>query len=261
MINKFLACVFILFVSNACDDDDQKCCECLEAQGKSDAYIYPLTPASPEWINLKTGEEMYQACQIPSNILKNMCTLGLIDSWQTYPLYITVFAWPTPQRGIEEMQSNFNGLKELLNRNDAGEKLLLKYEILDPAGYNPSGSSIEKGKYAILLKIFELTMSQKSILDQLNSSEKKDIVIHALKKRLIKESDPLYEPFTDIGDVYLMARVMIADNYQDFINILNNDSQIQFFTQSALYTVESGNPNPREDLDKIVESAKMYLSK
>lgn len=260
-LGPFTIFLSLLLFFPGCNRDNAKCCDCLEAQGKSDEYIYPLTPASPGWANLKTGEQMYQACQIPSNRVKDMCTIGLIDSWLTYPLLLNVFAWVTPQKGIEAMQKNFDGLSELLVRSDAGVKLLVRYKILDPSGYDPQSSSADKGKFVISLTVFELTIAQKSIIEKLSSAGRKELVREALKKRTAKVLDKIYSPLSNPSDVYIMARTMIYDNYPEFVTILNSDTTIQHFSESAEYAYSATNPNPGQDLNTIIEIAKTYVSK
>ncbi len=259
--NLFAIILSLLPSLSRCNKENAKCCDCLEAQGKSDVYVYPLTPGSAGWANLKTGEEMYQACQIPSNLMREMCTIGLIDSWITYPLLINVFAWVTPQRGIEAMKGNFDGLNELLaNRTDAGIKLLAKYKRLDPSSYDPQMSSAQKGNFVISLTVFELTIAQKSIVEELSSVGRKDLVTEALKKRSAKALDTLYAYLANPSDVYIMARTMIHDDYTAFKTILDTDSTVKHFSETAEYAYPSNDPNPGRHLDLIIETAKTYIA-
>lgn len=252
--------LLVLLLTSGCDHDE-KCCECLEARGEADSYTYPIQPGSPEWANLKTGEEMYQACQIPSATLEKMCTHGLIESWLTYPLLLNVFAWVTPQRGIDEMRQNFNGLNELLNnRSDGGTKLLSRYQSLDPSGYDAQWSSAEKGRYVITITAFELTVAQKSILDKLSALERIALLEEAVKKRIIKEGDSLYEPLANPSDVYIMARVMIHDDFEKFMQVIEQDFEIKHFSETGEYIYSAGNPDPGEDLTRIIEIAKSYVA-
>jgi hypothetical protein len=254
----FLLMVSFALIANSCDDRDIKCCQCIEDNGESDAYIYPLTPESPEWASLSSGEEMYQVCQIPTGTLRNMCTVGLVDSWLTYPLLFNLFAWLTPQAGIDRLRDNFNGLNELLNRRDVGGKLLAKYKQVDPSGYNPDWSNADKGKYSISLFVLELTLAQKQSLEFLTSIEIVELMTEAIKKRDSKETDSIYEPLSDISDVYIMARVMIHQKYEPFLLLVDNDPEIKFFSDSCVYGYVEGT-DPSEDLDQIVMYAKNYL--
>lgn len=259
-MNRACAIAFLSWMlALSCSQQDINCCDCLEASGASDPHDYPMLPGSSEWAALKTGEEMYQACQIPNHTLKNMCTVGLVDSWLTYPLLINVFAWITPQRGIEEMQQNFNGLNELLtNRDDAGTKLLSRYALMDPSGYGSDWSSEEKGKFAITLTVFELTIAQNSSLQKMSAQQRIDLLREAIRKRSAKASDTLYEPLANRSDVYIMARVMLYDHFDEFVQVTTQDNEIKHFSETCQYLYLSGNPNPGEDLEKIIEIAVSY---
>lgn len=74
-----------------------------------------------EWKNLQSLDEMIEACQIPTTILNHLSTEKLIDVVLDYPLAINIFAYDTPKEGITQLASYFNGLQELVERDDAVE--------------------------------------------------------------------------------------------------------------------------------------------
>jgi len=89
----------------------------------TEAYNYPIVPEMAEWAELKSLSEMIEVCQIPENILNNMTTEALIETVINYPLLINMFAYDKPQQGFKEVSSYFNGLQELVNRDDVSPKL------------------------------------------------------------------------------------------------------------------------------------------
>lgn len=86
-------------------------------------FHYPLTPEMDEWKSLRSLDEIIDACQIPSDILSRLSTESLIDIVLDYPLAINIFAYDTPEEGINKLSSYFNGLQELESRSDAVELL------------------------------------------------------------------------------------------------------------------------------------------
>jgi hypothetical protein len=202
---------------------------------------------------------MYQACQIPSNILKSMCSIGLIDSWFKYPLLFNVFAWTTPQMGMDKMRNNFNGLNELFLRSDIGLKLFNKYKQFDPSGYDPNWSSADKGKYAIDLFVLELTQAQTESINTLTSIERKDVVREALKKREKKETDSLYNSLSDTSDAYLMARIMLHENFAPFVTDTASDNNLKIFTDTCLYQIPLDATDPKLILKKIINNASIFI--
>ena len=85
-MKKFILFLIILLTCISCKKEIPKCCECLEAQGISDKYIFPIRPGMEEWAQLKSHKEMVDVCQIPESILNDMCTIGLVDTYYDYPL-------------------------------------------------------------------------------------------------------------------------------------------------------------------------------
>ena len=248
--------IFIILVG--CGDKNAKCCDCLEASGKSDKYEYPLKPGMPEWANVPS-DQIYNVCQIPEGVLKDMCPVGLVDSWFTYPLKNFVFVWPTPQEGIEKLTAKFNGLNSLLQTTNAKEILLKDYSEFDPSGYATNATIDDLGRYANDLFILELTIAQNKIIVKLSKDQRKALVAEALRKRILKDNDQIYNSLFNVSDAYIMSHVMIQDQYQPFINDLTDPSLI-YFTQTCIYLYQANSVNPRENLTKILDHAKNYIN-
>lgn len=68
-------------------------------------------------------DEKIDLLQIPTDSLKNMSTDELIESVKNYPLYMDMFAFESYSEGFESLLGSFNGLSELVNRQDAYSKL------------------------------------------------------------------------------------------------------------------------------------------
>ncbi|MBD5157567.1 MAG: hypothetical protein HDT13_08045 [Butyrivibrio sp.] len=94
---------------------------------ESDFY-YQITPQYAEWSDFKTTEEMYKACQIDMEILKNMSTEELVKAVADYPLMINIYAYDSMGQGLEALRRHFDGLNELLERSDTIEGLCVYME-------------------------------------------------------------------------------------------------------------------------------------
>jgi hypothetical protein len=95
------------------------------AQNKtSRVYDFPTNPSTEEWKELKKEKERIEALQIPDNLLKSMTTDDLIITCINYPAFGHFTAYNTGKEGISRVISKFNGLKELLARQDAPSKML-----------------------------------------------------------------------------------------------------------------------------------------
>jgi hypothetical protein len=171
-------------------------------------------------------------------------------------MQIVIFAWDQPQAGFEQLRLEFNGLEELLSRNDIGEKLFNTYVEYNPSGYDPNWSITDKGKYSIILFIIELTQAQDASIKSLSSAKRKEVVKEALNKRVAKESDSLYSPLSDISDAYLISRILLFEKYTPFVNEISSDNDLEFFTRTCMYVIQVDSPDPRLKLNKILDHGK-----
>lgn len=87
-------------------------------------YVYPVTPVMDEWKNFNSHSEMIQACQIPEDILSCMSTEALAETVVNYPLLSDMLAWSDATLGFQSVLDSFNGLQELLAREDGVTYLL-----------------------------------------------------------------------------------------------------------------------------------------
>lgn len=94
-------------------------------------YEYPVTPLMEEWKEFDSHIEMIEACQIPDNILKHLSTPALAETVANYPLLSDMLAWSDKDVGVQSVASNFNGLEELLSRENGIDYLLATTPMLD----------------------------------------------------------------------------------------------------------------------------------
>ncbi len=88
-----------------------------------DPYRYPVLPGSDEWKALDSHADKVSACAIPDEILERMSTEALLDSVLNYPLLGDIYLWDTVPQGLEAVSSGFNGLQELMEREDISRVL------------------------------------------------------------------------------------------------------------------------------------------
>jgi len=81
-------------------------------------YTYPVVPGTDAWAALETRADMAEACMIPEELLSEMTTSALLETVLNYPLLADIMAFNSAEQGVERVASGFNGLQELLLRND-----------------------------------------------------------------------------------------------------------------------------------------------
>ena len=151
----------------------------------SDAYDYPIKPGTDEWKALGSHEQMLKACQIPEKLLHRMSTTGLVETVLNYPLLGDWLAYNTFEIGIESVRKQFNGLSELLSRDDAGVALIASYQTIDPGTIDMNSSIAEQAEYYFRILNIELLLSQDSVISNLSVTDLQNLISQA---RIIYES-------------------------------------------------------------------------
>ena len=85
----------------------------------NEAYKYPILPGTKEWNEYDSTMKRVEACKVPMEILEEMSTEALVETIVTYPYFTNVTAWDTLEMGVEALNEQFGGIKELLTREDA----------------------------------------------------------------------------------------------------------------------------------------------
>lgn len=91
-------------------------------------YNYPVLPGTAEWADFTTRDQKIAVCQIPEPLLENMSTKSLALTVLNYPLLNDYIAYNDHLLAAENMAMEFNGYRELLQREDINAVLLDLYE-------------------------------------------------------------------------------------------------------------------------------------
>ena len=105
--------------------DDDKSWHVTEKVYFGDNYTgfkYQVIPGTDNW---PYGDhwKMVEMCQIPIEECKSMSTNQLLDTVVAYPLMGDIMAYDDWKTGFEVIKSSFNGLSELLTREDLDSAL------------------------------------------------------------------------------------------------------------------------------------------
>ncbi len=141
-------------------------------------WDYPVKSGTDEWKKLNSNQEKVTACQIPSNVLKELTTPELLEICLKYPLINDIYAFNNIYDGLNKLKNDFNGIRELINRKDAGIIILKKYRNTNKNTklLLRNIQDIEKGEYIILVSTLELLMSYKEIFNNIVYSKQKTIM-------------------------------------------------------------------------------------
>jgi hypothetical protein len=126
---------------------------------------------SKEWNNL-TVAQRWQAVNIPEDELNKMSTNDLIEHCINFDFMWDIFNYPDYGGGLNVVIENHNGLRELLNRKDAGKLIFDFYQNIDLNKIIEIRESADRGEFAAKVFFLELYLSHNNILNQLKGKEK-----------------------------------------------------------------------------------------
>jgi hypothetical protein len=204
----------------------------------TEAYEYPVKPGTDAWRAFTTHEEMLKACQIPESTLRTVSTEGLVETVLNYPLYDDVLAYNSPQQGFDAISSEFNGIPELLNRQDAGTVLLAKFKAVDPTAIGEDWTDLQKGCYVFNLIDIETLLAQQAIISNLGDAQYPDLVRECLVKINTERQSEMYGGISKESCLWVIARVLQYAIYEPFIRKVAADRLYQDFVARGFYATD-----------------------
>lgn len=162
--NKFCSTLsaLLIFLLSACGEET--------FEEKADVFsaqqYYKVLPGTQAWEEFTTHQQMVEASQLPAELVEQMTTEELLLVVANYPLLGDIGLFNNRANGFSKVAERFNGLKNLAERPDAGEK------ILDELRKLPSSKNIQHEIPLSLLasqRVFfsQLTMQQLNDLRQI----------------------------------------------------------------------------------------------
>ena len=126
---------------------------------------------SEEWNGL-TVAQRWQAVNIPEDELNQMSTSDLIEHCINFDFMWDIFNHSNYGVGLNVVIENHNGLRELLNRNDAGESMLNLYNKIDLNEVIKIKEPVDRGEFVGKIFFLELFLCYPKILNQFKGNEK-----------------------------------------------------------------------------------------
>ena len=161
-----LGCIVIASQTNTRKDISNRSPSFRSPINTEDTYVAPINPydTPEEWAQFRTGFERTEATQIPAEILSEISTAGLVNTYlNSHFFFGHIFTNTNIQDGFDATVGVYNGLQELLSRGDCGTALLDLYKALDLK------MLYENDEYPFLrLQSIELLCSQESVLNTLS---------------------------------------------------------------------------------------------
>ncbi|MFA5248594.1 MAG: hypothetical protein WC415_05255 [Patescibacteria group bacterium] len=216
------------------------------------AYDFPIKPGTDEWKKFTSYGEMLTATQIPDKMLKSMSTRALVKTCLDYPNSGSIGAHNSLQQGLEAIVSGFNGLQELLKRDDAGIELLAQYRLVNEE-IKISIKNIDSGDslnwYYFKHTLIEMLLAQESIRSNMSEGDEKALIKECLNNfNLKKGRQDIYNITSSESMILIMKKVLekrkagpLIDEKQAVIS----DSGMDLFN----------------NVDQIIQQSENFISK
>ncbi len=253
-MNKLLIFLFILSTLILCQCTKDS--ELIITNGNclpdvKDKYAYPIRPGMEEWKSLKSVEEIYQACQLPDNVLKSTSTLGLVRSFLDVPFSLNsqyIVSSASPLATWYNIYSKFNSIQEVINRNDAAKALVLYYDGISFKCLK-SMTIENRMTFSAQITALEYLFTKQMIICQLNEMQKVELVALLLEKykQLQKNS---YDGMYVSGTLSAMAWIMYDMQYTPVVDYYNKVPPIGRLTEQGYVLAE--------DINSIVSFAESF---
>lgn len=166
----------------------------------------------------KTNPEIVEALQIPEDILRQMPTAILVQTCLEYPLFADLVLYDTPQKGMDALIAQFNGLQELMKRKDAGLELLKIYCTTYPQDFDASLPSEQIGRFTLKINFLELLLGQPSILEKLTAEQRLALIDESARKLETKLNYPDIYGQISIDATVMAGFRMMSENDMGLLN-------------------------------------------
>jgi len=202
--------------------------------GAQEDDSFPIKPGSEKWKSFKSHSQKVEALQLPEQELKNMPTAKLLEVCINYPMAPEISAYNTPQEGIEMIIRHFNGLQELMKRDDAGIFLMLRYGKLNPLDLEKDWTPVKIGEFAFKMRYIELLLAQEQVFSRLNGIQRRRLLKLSIQKFDSKAKKPdVYGLMSLSTPALLMAKVLQKENNQSLRRQMEEQSSLSYFLKTA----------------------------
>jgi hypothetical protein len=216
---------------------------------------FPIKPGSDEWKSFTSHTQKVAVLQLPGYDLETMSTDELLQVCLNYPMALEIMAYDNPQQGIEAIIRQFNGLQELMKREDAAILLLENYSKLNPKHLDENWTLVKKGNFAFKFRYIELLLAQDKIFSKLNTNQRHQLLKESIQKFESKKKNPEVFGLSSLSTpTLLMVRILEKDNNQSFKQKIGENKKLNVLRKTARLV-------DLELLDQLVTEARESFEK
>lgn len=221
----------------------------ISSQFEKVTWDYPVKPGTEKWNQLKDESERLSVLQIPDSILNVIETEELVIACLNYPVAFDYTAYDDEHTGLKKVISNFNGLQELFDRNDAGKYLIEHYENAGVNGFIIKDKRLNERYWPFKFLYIELLLSQKEIIQKLEVEDRLLLLETTLNKFNLKnQNKDMFSKYDNINSALIIARIMASNNVEE---VVSDSVYMKFASDRELSDYET--------VEKIIELGGKYI--
>ena len=171
------------------------------------------------------------AGKVPTKFWPCMGTGDLVDaaSYHFPSLYMFMAGCCGLQSGYDLCRKKYSWYVELEGRTDALEHLIAKYKSIDTVHYDLKLYPMDFGGFKWYTYNLEVFMAQEVYLKNATDKQRLALLNELFVKQSIRKGQP--GDFGVEGPTLVMARMMFYYNYKPFLDIANQNPQIQYLIE------------------------------
>ena len=180
-----------------------------------DKYEFPDISHLNDWQREDIMPLRFKALQIPDNVLATISTVGLLETCLEFPYLLNIICSNDYQHGFEQgLLAVFNGFRELMDRTDLVDALIIKYNQLQFDVQNVGGLSLlEIGMFAYRHFVLEMIIAQDAVIKNMNGEQARTLFLLASERMEIKISYPdIFSGIHIVPPALLYAKKLKNDN-------------------------------------------------
>ncbi|MGN0808986.1 MAG: hypothetical protein ACI4NQ_03370, partial [Christensenellales bacterium] len=180
-----------------------------------------------EWKALEDVIAMREASQVPSDVIDTVSTDELVLYCMNYNLFADIFLFNTMQDGMDSMRINYNGLSELINREDAAECLIRLYKL-----YDLDTQSVRDESSTIRFHYLESMLCMPEILDSLTADQSKELAAACADKinQIVNDENCIYSASTTM----YLAAISQYETSEEFASIIDASSGAKRYVEEGI---------------------------
>lgn len=181
----------------------------------------------PNWKQYNEVPKRIAALQIKDDVIDTISTASLYEECMNFPYLIDFLFYGANQDAFIKMESEFNGFKELLNREDLPE-ILISNSLKFPDIVNSLKTENDtiKGKQSLKYLVFQYILIQEGVIEKFNTEQ-----LYSIVKRQIDNNNLI------ISNPHIFSNM----HYTPISTFYSNEKVKDIITSYHLYEIIQGN--------------------